>query len=266
MEVEPFPGTRSMPGDIPGEPTVPPYQYLEYAVYDRPADTLMRYRTASSSDKENEDFGKYFYDTFKRGKYKVCFLAHSTPERSLSGNSITFGQVSDSFYASVEIDVNEKSADTAVVIAMRRVVSRVEFLATDTVPGNVFSLSVDVSGRYTAFDLFEGKAKSDPAPYLFTDTISDQERGKGVFNTHAFYTLVPSPDNKIGEITLTSSDKQKNEVYKRVVKDAPLYENRITRYKGRLYAPSSFDGGFEINIENDGDWGNPEEIALPETD
>jgi hypothetical protein len=257
-----------MPGDIPGEPEDHslPYQYLEYAVYDLEVDTLMRHQTATSHDEGNEDFGKYFYDTFKPGMYKVCFLAHSVPERSFSENIIVFGQIADSFYASKEIEVSANSADQPVEISMKRIVSRVEFLATDTVPENVFSLSVQVSGRYTSFDLFEGKAKSDPTPYLFTDTISDMERGKEIFNTHAFYTLVPSPENKIDEITLTSLDEQESEIYKRVVENAPLYENRVTRYTGRLYTPSSFDGGFEINIEDNGAWGEPEEIGLPDTD
>ncbi len=274
FEVEPFDDTKSIPGKIPHEPVMPKsggeteknhsFTHIEYAVYDAGQDTLVHHRQFSGQDDSHDDFGIYVYDTLKAGTYKVCLLTHSTAQVTFDDDVLQFDAMSDTFYGGAEFDINIATAGNIKEVVLRRVVSCVEFVATDTVPELVKSFEAVFSDRYTSFDLFTGEAVAVPQSYTYAHTFVAEERGKDIFNRHAIFTFVPSTDPEIAEIQLNAKDYQGGSVKRRKLTDIPIVKNKVTRYTGILYTPGIIDDRFDLTFDNDGKWDDPVEENLTE--
>lgn len=272
-EINPYSGTKSIP-ELPSEPVTskaeeegePTFSHIEYAVYDAVADTLVHHLTFSDDDPSLDDFGTFVYDTLRAGRYHICVMTHSVPGTGFEDNILTFPTIGDTFYGSILADVNVNTAGEVKEILLRRMVSRVEFVATDTVPAKVKSLHVSVAERYNKFNLRDGETLAEATPaFSYEHVFTTEERGKDIYNTHAFFTLVP-PDAgvKLSEATLIAKDNDGNEVRKRIKKDIPVVMNKITRYKGILYTPGIVDDSFKLTLENEGKWDAPHEEDLPD--
>ena len=273
LNIIPFPDTKSIPGDFPSEPTTSSkggtdeessFSFIEYAVYDTTNDALVRHITFSKEDPLLNDFGYFIYDTLRTGSYKVCLLTHSVPQTTFEDNILTFPNIGDIFNGSILAEININTQELEKTIVLRRAVSRVEFVATDIVPDKVKSLHLQSAGRYDKFDLLTGETVTEPSAYAYEHIFTPAERGEGLYNTHAFYTLVPPGENiKLSGAILTAKDQEGYEVRKRTVTDIPIIKNKITRYRGILYTPGTIDDIFDLTFENDGAWDEPIEENLP---
>ncbi len=275
-KIDPFPDTKSIPQKFPPEP-VPSkggdsgisdnvsFSHIEYAVYDAVDNTLVHHFTFSEDDESLDDFGVFIYDTLKAGDYKICILTHSVPTVNFTTNKLTFPDIADTFYGSDDFEVSLDTKDIEKEILLKRIVSKVEFVAKDPVPDMVEKFHLSVPGRYNVIDMFTGKVANETIAYTSEHTFLPEERGENIFNTHAYFTLVPSGENITLEKTiLTAKDDNDDIVRQRTIDDIPIIANRVTRYTGVLYTPGSLDDRFDLVFENDGKWGEPIETELPE--
>lgn len=271
-EISSFYSTKSIPQDLPPEPDLSKgengelsFSRIEYAVYDAVEDTLVHHIRFSKEEEASEDFGVFIYDTLKAGDYRICVLTHSVTGVSLTDNILSFPTLHDTFYGRENIRVHINTAEEEKEIILKRIVSRVEFVATDPVPDPVNSICLSVSGRYTKVDFSTGKTIEEPVPYKTERVFTEEERGEDVFNTHGFYTFVPSGNNvRLNQVSLTAKDYDNQDVRERVVKNIPVVANKITRYKGVLYTPGIIDDHFGLIFDSDGQWDKPIEENLPD--
>lgn len=266
-DIVPF-HTRSMPGNLPGEPTIgndgegepqepTACRFIEYLVYNDSKEFVKQSRF------EN---GPQISDSLYPGIYTVYFFAHSTEAVKREGNTLVFpDDVSESFFQFMEIEV-ESGRDFQENITLKRVVSKVEFVPKDELPADVARFTITASGIYKTFDLFTGRATGKTSPFESTTIFEPEDYLPGKQQVHAFFTFVPESDKPDGagsieQITLVAENKTAQVAREKQIGQVPIYPNRITRYKGTLYTLAG-DGSFQIDIDQA--WGEDIEQDLEE--
>lgn len=261
-ETLPFPTTKSMPEQTIPEPeayknasTGNACNRLEYIVYKSGETVPLKNRHYTETD---PDFG-IVYDSLPEGDYQIGFLAHSSPHPALSeGNVFSFDSISDTFFLLKEFEIHagdEISPD----ITLERVVSRIEFVAKDEVPGHLSQFDIKIAQYPDRFSLFtqQGIAASDTVSLsrIYTGNEAGQKN-----TVHAFYCFIPPQAEKMG-IRLEARNAEKEVYYARNLEVSPRL-NKIIRYTGRLYTVPFSDDSFvpEINSE----WGGTIENELPD--
>lgn len=277
-EVLPFSPTRSMPPNTVPEPTIPDESdpdkdhsdkeledfcsTIEYLVYDN--NDLTEPVKHHIYNVETESDFSIVYDTLPAGNYQVCFLAYQAGKTSFTDNTFSFDKLSDTFYSTKRFEVKE-GKETNMDVALERIVSRIEFRAIDPVPDNIKQFDISVKDYPTQLNILtkEGLPSSKEQNFTYNfDTKDKGETGK----THSFYTFVAPGDKKIS-VTLTSTDIGGQVMRRRIVSDILPIANKVIRYTGILYTPPKPDESentFNLIIDNNGEWSEPEEKELPE--
>ncbi|MCD7978850.1 MAG: FimB/Mfa2 family fimbrial subunit [Tannerellaceae bacterium] len=259
-QIEPFPDVKSIPDGIPHEPTLPtekefPFLFIEYAVYDLKADTLVHHYSLSKEYARDGEFGAHLYDTLQTGKYRLCFLAHSISERSpMDTKSFTFPRTGDIFYTSKDITVDESIHDTPVEVLLKRKVSRVEFVPKDTLPEQSGKLQIIADKIYNTFNIYTGLASPLTIPLDTTIQFSKSVENNSPSLEYGFFTFVPE-DNEMHLVKINTYDNQNNLIRHREINQLPIYENRITRYTMILFHAPATEEDFQIDLEIDEEWG-----------
>ena len=267
-EVLPFPVTKSIPElnipepipqnpDSEEDPAIPDidpdnlYNRIDYIVYKSGVpDILVKHKQFTPQD---PDF-TIIYDSLPSGNYHICFLAHSDKDISVSGQTALFNKVSDTFhlFLTQEVQAGERIIKD---IILQRIVGKIEFIPTDTVPKDLKSFTINVSNYQNKIDLTSGNGISQNTPYTQTDTFNDSDAGKTKI-THSFFTFIPAPEFML-KVHL-SAQNQINEVTReREVNDIQPLINHIIRYTGILYTPKESDDTFTLDILNNGKWDSP---------
>lgn len=144
-EVISFPSTKSMPENTIPEPSAPSKaegdpelnelcSTIEYVVFKEengvPVFSKHKQFVYDPSDLD-ADFG-CIYDSLPQGNYTFYFIAHNSPMATLSESIFSFDEISDTFYKGLplEIGVAEEINES---IVLDRIVSRIEFMATDPI-------------------------------------------------------------------------------------------------------------------------------------
>ncbi|MCC8171816.1 MAG: hypothetical protein LIP00_08540 [Parabacteroides sp.] len=261
-ETLPFPATKSMPGQTIPEPeayksadATGTYNRLEYMVYKDGETVPLKKRHYTESD---TDFG-IVYDSLPEGKYRIGFLAHSSPHPVLSEENVfSFDSISDTFFLLKEIEIRA-GEEISPDITLERIVSRIEFVATDEVPAHLSQFDVKI-GRYPdRFSLFGQQGITATDTVSLSRVYSGKETGQK--NTvHAFYCFIPPQAEKIG-VRLEARNAEKETYYARTIEISPLL-NKIIRYTGRLYTVPFSDDTFVPEINSA--WGGTIENELPD--
>ena len=272
-----FPTTRSMPPLDISEPTVSKSETnpddsavtdiqdlcarIEYIVYKKEEDipVFFKHKQYTPSDM---DFG-IVYDTLPHGDYQFYFLAHSSENTTLSGSSLSFDEISDTFYSSLAQTI----APAEIIsedITLNRIVSKIELKATDSIPTELKRFDMTVTGRSKELDLTDGKGTANTTPHLFSYTFTTEDIGKKD-NIHSFYTFFPPEQGKL-EIHTEAFATNEELIRERVVKNIQPQMNKIIRYSGRLYSKSESDDTFMLSIFNNGAWSDTTTVNLPEYD
>ncbi len=272
-----FPKTRSMPTlDVPepvisksetdpSDPTVTELQDLcsqiEYIVYKNEDGTpsLFKQKHYTSNDL---DFG-IVYDTLPHGEYQFHFLAHSSEQTSLSGFELTFDKVSDTFHQTINKTI-EPAEIISEDITLNRIVSKIEFKATDPIPAELKRFDITITGWPEALNLQNGKGVTHTTPRSLSYAFTPEEIGKEG-NIHSFYTFLP-PEAGTLSAQLEAFDQNELLIRKRTVNNIQPEINKIIQYNGRLYSRSETDNTFQLSIFENGAWTDTTTVDLPEYD
>lgn len=272
-EIVSFPQTKSIPDNTIPEPAVSSKaegdaelsdlcSTIEYVVYkdESGVPVLAKHRQYIYDPLDlDADFG-CIYDSLPQGNYTCYFLAHNSGTAQLSGSTFSFDELSDTFYGalSLEIDVAEEINND---ITLQRVVSRIEFMATDPVTADLKQFDMEIKGRSVQLDLTSGSGIQSEKQETFSHTFTSEEIGTEN-KVHSFYTFVPSGDYTLAA-HLSAISQNDELIRERQVDNITPQKNKIIRYKGRLYSRSESDDTFLISIYNNGKWEEQEE-TLPE--
>lgn len=273
-EVLPFPATKSIPdlnipeptnGTAEDEPESSDKELsdfcntIEYVIFreDEAGTSFYKRKTFTPED---EDFS-IVYDTLARGNYHICFVAHSSKEVSLEDHHLKFGEVSDTFYKQIELNL-KTSDEVNRNIELERIVSRIEFMARDLVPEEAAHFDMEVTHWNDAFDLLTGVGQPGEETKTFTHVFGPEEKKKENM-IHSFYTFVPEGDVTL-EAKLDAFGGEDKLLRNRTVRGITPYRNKIIRYKGLLYSLSDTEETFQLEVFNNGEWEEIKEDELPD--
>ena len=243
-EIVSFP-TRSIPNNVIPEPTVSKAgesdaelneicSTIEYVVFkneDTPA--LIKHKQFTYDPTDLDADFSCIYDSLPQGDYKFYFLAHNSKNAVLSGSTFSFDRD----------------------VSLQRIVSRIEFMATDSVSDILKQFDMEIDGISNQLNIATGQGIKIPDKQILSYTFKNNEIGE-VNKVHSFYTFIPPTDNKIA-VRLSAIAKNDEPIRERQI-------DNIIRYKGRLYSRSESDDTFQISIYNNGKWEETTDIELPD--
>lgn len=259
VDILPFSKTRSIPDYQPSEPRNSEenstlFSRIEYIVYHKESGAIIKHQILT--DANSEDFGEYIYDELEADVYTIVLLAHSASGVNVSGNTATFTEVSDSFYATEEITVSRENEETPVEIILKRIVARVEFVGIKPTPANATKFIMEIAERYNTTNLKTGETNTSEflrKEYALTPGTNPEDSPN-----YQFYTFVPEPltgdTSFLSAIKLITLDINEDTLQTIELSSIPVMKNRITRYTGSLYAPNTNSNTLQLEVEDYGQW------------
>ena len=232
-EIVSFP-TRSIPNNVIPEPTVSKAgesdaelneicSTIEYVVFkneDTPA--LIKHKQFTYDPTDLDADFSCIYDSLPQGDYKFYFLAHNSKNAVLSGSTFSFDSISDTFYEMISLNIDVAEI-TNKDVSLQRIVSRIEFMATDSVSDILKQFDMEIDGISNQLDIATGQGIKTPDKQILSYTFKNNEIGE-VNKVHSFYTFIPPTDNKIAvrlsaiakndESTISFRKKTKSSVIK----------------------------------------------------
>lgn len=269
-EVLPFPETRSIPENTmpePDQPAVPEgdaelnelCSTIEYVVYE--GEEFVKHEQFVYDPYDlDADFG-CVYDSLPQGNYTFYFVAHSSKEADLSGVVFSFDSVSDTFYEALSLEIGA-AEEVNESVTLQRAVSRIEFMATDTVHDRLERFDMLVVGQSVQLSLEDGTGIRSASQQTISHVFTEEEVGEEN-KIHAFYTFIPSEQGTIS-VYLSAIAHGGELLRERFVDHIVPEKNKIIRYKGRLYDRSESEDTFVVSIYEDGAWEEIKEELLPE--
>lgn len=229
---------------------------IEYIVYQDETGKLFKHERFTLDD---DDFG-IIYDSLPAGNYTIAVLAHSSPIPVLSEQIMQFGQLSDTFHAlkEIEIEPGEEVDDSFV---LKRIISKIEFLSTYPVPGNQKSFTMEVSRHHPAVNVVTGKGEVSEEPYLISYEFTPEDIGQVNF-IHDFLTFIPESEQEKLRVVLTAKNTADKITRERTVSSIKPVANRIIRYSGLLYTLLNSDDTLSLSVSDGGEWESMEENEL----
>ena len=272
-EITSFPSTRSMPENTIPEPTDSKAgendaelnelcSTIEYVVFKNEEEpTFVKHKQYTYNPTDLDADFSCIYDSLPQGNYKFYFLAHNSKTAVLSGSTFSFDNISDTFYEMLPLNIGVAEVINQD-ISLQRIVSRIEFMATDTVPKILKQFDMEIDGLSNQLNLTTGQGIKTPDKQTVSYIFKEEEIGEEN-KIHSFYTFIPATDNKIA-VRLSSIAQNDEVIRERQINNITPEKNKIIRYKGRLYSRSESDNTFQISIFNNGKWEETTDIELPE--
>ena len=268
-----FPSTRSMPDNAIPEPSVSKAgdddaelhelcSTIEYVVFkDEEIPAFIKHKQFTYNPTDLDADFSCIYDSLPQGDYKFYFLAHNSKNAALSGLTFSFDSISDTFYEMLSLNIGVADVVNRD-ISLQRIVSRIEFMATDSVSDILKQFDMEIDGISNQLDISTGQGIKTPDKQILSYTFKDDEIGE-VNKIHSFYTFIPAADNKIA-VRLSAIAKNDEPIRERQINNIIPEKNKIIRYKGRLYSRSESDDTFQISIYNNGEWEVTPDVELPD--
>lgn len=272
-EIMSFPSTRSMPDNAIPEPSVSKAgdddaelnelcSTIEYVVFkDEEIPAFIKHKQFTYNPTDLDADFSCIYDSLPQGDYKFYFLAHNSKNAALSGSTFSFDSISDTFYEMLSLNIGVADVVNRD-ISLQRIVSRIEFMATDSVSDILKQFDMEIDGISNQLDISTGQGIKTPDKQILSYTFKDDEIGE-VNKIHSFYTFIPATDNKIA-VRLSAIAKNDEPIRERQINNIIPEKNKIIRYKGRLYSRSESDDTFQISIYNNGKWEVTPDVELPD--
>lgn len=199
--------TRSIPNNVIPEPTVSKAgesdaelneicSTIEYVVFkneDTPA--LIKHKQFTYDPTDLDADFSCIYDSLPQGDYKFYFLAHNSKNAVLSGSTFSFDSISDTFYEMISLNIDVAEI-TNKDVSLQRIVSRIEFMATDSVSDILKQFDMEIDGISNQLNIATGQGIKIPDKQILSYTFKNNEIGE-VNKVHSFYTFIPPTDNKI---------------------------------------------------------------------
>lgn len=113
----------------------------------------------------------------------------------LSGSTFSFDSISDTFYEMISLNIDVAEI-TNKDVSLQRIVSRIEFMATDSVSDILKQFDMEIDGISNQLDIATGQGIKIPDKQILSYTFKNNEIGE-VNKVHSFYTFIPPTDNKI---------------------------------------------------------------------
>lgn len=176
------------------------------------------------------------------GRHRVYFVASRGKSAVADGSEIVWGQVSDTFWQAVDVEVGSGSA-SVVPVVLDRVVDRLSVQVTDALPEGAATLTVEPSAWWAGLDYVTGAAVGEslgakqvaiPASYI----------GREGGLTAAFFCIGDAGEWR-SDLEIAVRDADGEAMGSVTLRDVPFERNRQTTVRGGLF---SMEQGFSVSL------------------
>ena len=163
-----------------------------------------------------------------------------------SPTSATYGEgrVRETFTATKTVSITNTSA-VNLTATLRRVVSRLDLLSTDTKPADVTHIRVTCSGGSKQFNPTSGLTESSGT---FVNMLN-LSNAVGTVCQYSTFLFLASNEQKVDVTIETLDGEDGNVIYRKTIPDVPLMRNRATSLTGRIFSADASAGSFSVESE-----------------
>ena len=179
------------------------------------------------------------------GNYHLLVIGHSGEKNCTvkSNGGVTFDRasdVTDTFWYYGEVAFTESTKD--IVLSLKRVVAKMEMTCLDNLPSNVRKVALKYGQATGTLDMQTGLGMTKT---VITKEIAVTGDMYGTPQTFSFY-IFPQENEITINVTLKAYDENGTEVGSKELKDVPMRQNAITRYRGEFFGKSV---GVKANVQ-----------------
>lgn len=169
------------------------------------------------------------------GEHQILVVGHNgTSEATVTSlENITFpdNRITDTFYYLFTINIDGETPPI-INIALNRIVSKFELLATDKIPTGIQSIEIEAAAGGNSFNAANGGAALNDGQKR-TIEIPSSAIGS-TKNRFILYMFLPADEAKIN-ITVSAKDADNKAIFAKTFEGVPMKINRITRYSGEFF-------------------------------
>lgn len=178
----------------------------------------------------------------KYGRHRVYFVASRGKSPGVDGSEVVWGQVSDTFWKAVDVEVGSGSA-SVVPVVLDRVVARLSVQVTDALPEGAATLTVEPSAWWAGLDYVTGAAVGEslgakqvviPAAYI------GREGGLS-----AAFFCIGDAGEWLSDLEIAVRDADGEAMGSVTLRDVPFERNRQTTVRGGLFSAAR---GFLVSL------------------
>ena len=180
------------------------------------------------------------------GSHTLYFVtsAGESPTLNTNAHTLSFGNVRDTFWKTINVNVTSGTAANQAV-TMDRIVTKVAIQPTDEVPASINSITIAPAAWYLTFDYLTGNPTT--AVNNFSRTLTIPDSYKGTTGTLKVNLLGLCGADYTTNVTVTAKDADNNTIGYAAISNAPMKRNRASRYTGTLFGNSN---GLTMNIDD----------------
>lgn len=234
--------------------------WINYAIYDADGNGLVKPQV---NQKSNDDTFGTLNLKLEEGNYRLVVMAHSSTSNPKLDNPSKIDipsnskgrRITDTFLSSSVITVTKGMQPLS--INLDRVVARFEIrLVGDTIPGAVTRFEFEI-GKDGSFSLNANTGSGVKSSRGYTDKVNVQP-GDSVIGVYTFV----SEGSTATRIKVVAIDSLECEYGSWDFADVPITRNRITVYKGALFAEEVINTQSSISLNDE--WAGADEYVMPE--
>lgn len=186
--------------------------------------------------------------SLKYGSHALRFVASRGSEPTISEGIITWARPSDTFWASLPLEVSPSGA-AGQSVTLRRVATRLRISVTDEIPAEASALSVTPSTWYYGLNVMTGEG-TDARQTERTVTIPASYVGTSGQLTASFFGLSPSESWQTG-VEVSMKDADGTVLGSVILEGVGFAMNVTTSYSGGLLGSAR-----SVAMEADDAWGD----------
>jgi hypothetical protein len=202
---------------------------------------------------EDNKFGNASF-SLPKGHYYLIVVGHSAAKNpSFYANekvTISGDDLGDTFWCVKELEVGDDKIKDS--LSLRRIVSMLRFIPTDTVPENLNQMIYRWNGSKGTFDGLTGYGSTKTSQYI-TQSVSADD------SDFSFY-MIPSSDRDSLDLKIEAyyidDEGEINSLREKNISKIPVQRNRITICRGKLFDNKSSNQSVGFKIDVIDTWGS----------
>lgn len=207
--------------------------FITFAVYKKTGEEVKKI----VQNKTDTDFGSINCE-LPFGSYTIIVITNQGdyPYELNSATEMTIGKcpkVLDTFFIKKDITISEKTEDT-IALNLKRATGQIAFISSETIPENMKSLELTVTGGSTKLNPTTGFAIGSETQKVVFDIDSKKisKINMGIM------TFLPA-ETALVNFTVTAKDESGNIIKTMTFKNAKMERNKSYCYKGSFFSKGS---------------------------
>ena len=182
------------------------------------------------------------------GEHRLCFVASRGAEPTVTAPTISWEKPSDTFWATLTMDV-QPASNSEQSVTLKRVATRLRIGITDEITAQMARLEVEPATWYYGIDVQTGEG-TDARHQVRSVTIPASYVGTQRQLTASFFGLSPSSDWQTDiDVRLIGSDES-------LLGSVSLPSVRFAQNLTTVYSGGIMDAGRSVSLTADDAWGD----------